>query len=68
MFGGQFTSGVLNNSTTAPADWLYPNTAPAVGATYDSRASNQVDLTATWSVANAANSIQCHGFWFKALN
>jgi hypothetical protein len=68
MFGGQFTSGILNNSTTAPADWAYPNTAPAVGATYDSRASNQVDFTAQWSVANAANSIQLHGFWLKALN
>jgi hypothetical protein len=67
MFGGQFTSGILNNSVTAPADWLYPNTAPAVGATFDSRVSQQVDLTATWSIANA-NTIQLHGFWFKALN
>jgi hypothetical protein len=68
MSWGQFTSGILNNSTTAPADWLFPQTAPAVSAGFDSSASNQIDLTAQWSVANAANSIQLHGFLLKSLN
>jgi hypothetical protein len=67
MTWGQFTSGVLNNSVTAPADWLFPNTAPAVGSGFDSTVSNILDFTAQWSLSNA-NSIQLHGFLFKALN
>lgn len=67
MYWGQFTSGILNNSITSPADFLFPPTAPAVGATFDSRASQQVDLTAQWSISNA-NSILCHAFIFKSLN
>lgn len=67
MYWGQFTSGVLNNSTTAPADFLFPATAPAVGATFDSRVSQQLDLTAQWSISNA-NTITCHAFFFKSLN
>lgn len=68
MFGGQFTSGILNNSTTAPADWLFPTTAPAVGSGFDSTVANQIDFTAQWSVASASNSIQLHAFILKALN
>lgn len=41
---------------------LIPDTAPAVGTGFDSTASQQVDLFATWSVANASNSIQCHQY------
>lgn len=36
------------------------NAAPAVGSGFDCTASQQVDLFATWSVANASNSIQTH--------
>jgi hypothetical protein len=36
------------------------NTAPAVGTGVDFTASQQLDLFATWSVANASNSIQVH--------
>lgn len=36
------------------------NAAPAVGAGFDNSASQAIDLLATWSVANAANSIQLH--------
>ena len=36
------------------------NTAPAVGAGFDNGTSQLIDLFATWSVANAANSIQLH--------
>lgn len=68
MHVGQWTAGALNNSTTAPQDSLIPATAPAVGATFDSRQPQQVDVTAQWSVANAANSIQLHLAVLKALN
>lgn len=36
------------------------NTAPAVGSGFDFSTSQLVDLLATWSVQNAANSIQLH--------
>lgn len=41
---------------------LIPDTAAAAGTGFDSTASQVVDLFATWSVANAANSIQLHQF------
>jgi hypothetical protein len=36
------------------------NAAPAVGSGFDFSASQLIDLMATWSVANAGNSIQLH--------
>jgi hypothetical protein len=44
------------------------NAAPAVGTGFDSTAAQLVDLFATWSVANAANSITCHQFLIEDLN
>jgi len=44
------------------------NTAPVVGTGFDSTAAQLVDLFATWSVANAANSITCHQFMIEDLN
>lgn len=44
------------------------NAAPVVGTGFDSTAAQLVDLFATWSVANAANSIQCHQFIIEDLN
>lgn len=41
---------------------MWSASAPAVGTGFDTSVDNIVDLTATWSVANAANSIQCHGY------
>jgi hypothetical protein len=36
------------------------NAAPAVGSGFDNSTSQLLDLMATWSVANAGNSIQLH--------
>lgn len=36
------------------------NVAPAVGSGFDNSVSQLIDLFATWSVANAGNSIQLH--------
>lgn len=47
---------------------LLPASAPAVGTGWDSTIVNYFDLRAAWSVANAANSIQCHGFSLELLN
>lgn len=44
------------------------NAAPAVGTGFDSTAAQTVDLYATWSVANASNSITCHTFRLLSLN
>lgn len=47
---------------------LLPTSAPAVGTGFDSTASQAVNLFATWSVANAANSIQLHQFSLESMN
>lgn len=47
---------------------LIPASAPAVGAGFDSTASQLVDLFATFSTANASNSIQLHQFDILSLN
>ena len=39
---------------------VLPDTAPAVGTGFDSSAALAVNVFGTWSVANAANSIQVH--------
>ena len=44
------------------------NAAPAVGTGFDMTAAQQVDVFATWSVANAANSIQVHGGFIDSVN
>ena len=44
-----------------------PQSAPAVGTSFDSTAAAVFDLFATWSVANASNSIQCHQFSLLSL-
>ncbi len=47
---------------------LLPDTAPAVGSGFDSTAGQAVDFYATWSVANASNTITCHQFAIYASN
>lgn len=61
----QFTSHAVIGSPAPTAGgagvhMLPYNTAPAVGTGVDFTASHQFDLFATWSVANASNSIQVH--------
>jgi hypothetical protein len=64
MHMGMFTSesvvGSPANSAGGSGSLLLPVSAPAVGANFDAKASQQLDLTATWSIANAGNSIQTH--------
>lgn len=46
-----------------------PATAPAVGTSFDpALTTNTIDFMATWSVSNAANSIQVHTYTLEALN
>lgn len=47
---------------------LLPVSAPAVGTGFDSTAAQTIDLFGTWSVANAANSIQLHMYKCECLN
>jgi hypothetical protein len=46
---------------------MWQAATPVVGTGFDSSVANQIDLTAQFSVANAANSIQCHTFAFEDL-
>lgn len=69
---GRFTSRALIGSAAVasgyPGSALLPDTAPAVGSGFDSTITNRVDLFATWSVANASNSITLHQFSLESLN
>jgi hypothetical protein len=48
---------------------LLPATSPGVGSSFDnSLTTNTVDLYATWSVANASNSIRCDDFELVLAN
>lgn len=60
--------GVPLGSTTVVGTVMMPATAPAVGSNFDSTASQQVDHFATFSVANAANSITLHQYTVELLN
>jgi hypothetical protein len=72
MGGALFSSRALIGSAAVAAGYagsaLLPDTAPAVGTGFDSTITNVVDFFATWSVANASNSIQLHGFTLESLN
>jgi len=65
-FGKWISHAVIGSSavgTAGAGTQLLPyNAAPAVGATWDSTATQVVDLTATWSTADANNSIQLHQY------
>lgn len=47
---------------------LLPASAPAVGTGFDSTAAQAVDFFGTWSVNNAANSVQLHQYCLESLN
>jgi hypothetical protein len=55
-------------SVGGSGNFILPASAAAVGTGFDSTVSNVLDLFATWSVANAANSIQVHTFSVEAMN
>ena len=72
--GGSATANLLGVGSiqagaaiTASATQL-PATAPGVGTSFDPGAAAVLDLFATWSVSNAANSIQTHQYVLEALN
>jgi hypothetical protein len=72
MFSGQWQSESVIGSPAAGAggasSHIFPASAPAVGATFDSTVSQVIDLSAQWSVANAGNSIQMHTYKLESLN
>ena len=53
---------------TAGTHMLPYNTAPAAGTAFDMTLENRMDLFATWSVANASNSITLHSFLIESMN
>ena len=44
-----------------------PDTAPVAGTGFDSTITNVMNLFATWSIANAANSIICHDYSVESI-
>jgi hypothetical protein len=66
---GQWTSAaVVGAASGVGLPLLIPATAPAVGTGFDSTLTNTVDLFATWSVANASNSLTLHDFSLESMN
>lgn len=63
---GKFTSRAIIGSAAVAAGGVtsspLPDTAPVVGTGFDSTAAQVVDFFGTWSVSNAANSIQLHQY------
>jgi hypothetical protein len=74
LFGyGRFQSHAVIGSSAigtagAGTQMLPYNSAPAVGTAFNATLENQIDLFATWSVANASNSITLHNFIVESLN
>ena len=73
MGQGRATSQALSLTATAdsantPATLLMPNTAPAVGAGFDSTISNIINFTGQFSVANAGNSLQLFQYVLESMN
>lgn len=65
---GQLTTEALGATANIAVAANLPVSAPAVGTGFDSTVAQVVDLFATFSVANAANSITLHGFSLQSLN
>lgn len=67
---GQLTSESLlgSGANTFATAYNLPLSAPAVGSNFDASTANVIDLFATFSVNNAANSIQLHTFKIESLN
>lgn len=70
VFGvGCLTSSAVVGSTGGAANnAMLPDSAPAVGTTFDPGAAQTVDLFATWSASSASNSIQLHKYILESLN
>lgn len=69
---GDFTSRAIVGSAAVTAGGasvtLIPDTAPVVGAGFDSTIAQTLDCFGTWSVASASNSITVHQFTLESLN
>lgn len=70
---GLFTSrALLGSSAVGTAQGvgaaLLPDTAPTTGTGFDTTVANTVDFFATWSIANASNSITCHQYELIGCN
>jgi hypothetical protein len=72
MGQARFFSQAANLSGADPTSGhsflMAPNTAPAVGTGFDSTAAQQVDLLATFSIANSGNAITLHQYVLELLN
>lgn len=66
--GDWCSESAVSSAAGTANDILMPASAPAVGTGFDSTTSQAVDLFATFSIANAGNSIQLHEYTLEAMN
>lgn len=65
---GSITSEAVALATTGVGVLMLPASAPAVGNGFDSTVAQTIDFLGTFSVSNAANSIQVHEYILESLN
>jgi hypothetical protein len=69
MHSGEWCSESALSSVAGTANTIsLPASSPVVGTGFDSTAAQQIDLFATWSIANAGNTIQCMQYVIEQLN
>jgi hypothetical protein len=70
MHQGMFMSEAIAATTIAGIAQCcaLPQSAPAVGTSFDPAAAEQWDMFGTWQTSSASNSIQTHGFQVLSLN
>lgn len=61
------SESVVSSPAGTAGTFFLPASAPAVGSNFDSTASQQIDLSAQWSVANAGNTIQLHAYTLESV-
>jgi len=65
---GKIESESFSAAATGVGVKMMPETAPAVGTGFDSTSSGAFNLFWTWSVNDAGNTVQLHGYDVEALN
>lgn len=66
--GDWCSESVVGSPAGVANDIMMPASAPAAGTGFDSTAAQVVDLFATWSIANAGNTLQLHQYTLEAMN
>lgn len=68
MFLGRVEGSAFGTVASVNGVQFIPGSNPAAGSGVDVTAPNPLNITAQWSVANAANTLTVHGGYIEELN